>query len=365
MLRSRRAGLMLFVGCCLGFILSSLVFTNTTEKFHQTISSFYASRQRSTQNILKMTNISKPEKKYVTPAHLTPITHERRRSGLDVVFSGNGTKWIAQPAMCSKNTSGFFRATLKTTVGSTAIFVYNPEVDIWVSKSIVRYGSWEGNYINLILALLQKDQDLQFVDIGTNVGVFALAVALFGRRVVAVDALSMNIERLCSSVNEGNFRRQVKMVYNALSDVYETVSLGMDKNNVGGTFVAKDKNANKVRGSKVVGNYGTVQTIKMDDFLTLPDFNFEKVIMKIDVEGYESRVFKGGEVFFKKVDVQAVLMEWMWLKTGNAGQDIINFMLRHNMEPHYPHINPQPLDIKNHAQWPSDVLWRKKPSMKT
>ena len=77
---------MLFVGCCLGFILSSLVFTNTTEKFHQTISSFYASRQRSTQNILKMTNISKPEKKYVTPAHLTPTTHERRRSGLDVVF---------------------------------------------------------------------------------------------------------------------------------------------------------------------------------------------------------------------------------------------------------------------------------------
>lgn len=54
--------------------------------------------------------------------------------------------------------------------------------------------------------------------------------------------------------------------------------------------------------------------------------------MKIDVEGYENKVFKGGEIFFDKVDVWVVLMEWQWFKIGSVGQEIINFMLCKNME---------------------------------
>lgn len=266
--------------------------------------------------------------------------------------------------MCSRNTTGFYRSKLKTNVGSTTIYIYDPSKDIWVSRDIIRYGSWEGKHINLILSLLRQDPDLRFVDIGSNVGVFTLAVALLGRRVLAVDALAMNIMRLCSSVIEGNFTDGVQIVYNAFSDVYETVSLGMDQNNVGGTFVAKDKNTNKVKGSRVVGNYGTVQTIRLNDVLSLPKFDFRKVIMKIDVEGYENKVFKGGETFFDKVDVQAVLMEWQWLKTGSAGQEIINFMLRKNMEPHFPEPNPRSLKIQNRGNWPNDILWRKKTSIK-
>jgi FkbM family methyltransferase len=229
-----------------------------------------------------------------------------------------------------------------------------------VSGSIVKYGNWEGNHIDLIVDLLKQDPELQFIDIGTNVGAFALSVALFGRRVLAVDALAMNIQRLCSSVIVGNFSNRIKIVYNALSDVHEMVSLGMDNNNVGGTFVAKDRNSNKARGSHIVGNYGTVQAITLNDILSLPNFDFKKVVFKIDVEGYENKVFKGAEQFFDNVNVQAVLMEWMWLKTGSAGQEILDFMLRKNMEPHVPNKLPNPLPIGGRANWPNDVLWRKK-----
>jgi methylase of polypeptide subunit release factors len=34
---------------------------------------------------------------------------------------------------------------------------------------------------------LKEDKDLQFVDLGTNLGVYALAVAKMGRNVIAVD----------------------------------------------------------------------------------------------------------------------------------------------------------------------------------
>jgi hypothetical protein len=46
----------------------------------------------------------------------------------------------------------------------------------------------------------------------------------------------------------------------------------------------------------------------LDDLLTIPDINnFNKVIIKMDVEGYESHVLNGAERFFRKVDVQGVL----------------------------------------------------------
>ncbi|XP_048757893.2 uncharacterized protein LOC125668129 [Ostrea edulis] len=295
------------------------------------------------------------------PVHEIPTTKrymEDNKSG--IVFSRNMTMWKIQPGMCSTNTTAFHRAVLRTSVGSTPIFIYDPKNDIWVSGHIVKYGNWEGKHIDLIIDLLKQDPELQFLDIGANVGVFALPVALFGRRVLAIDALAMNIQRLCSSVIVGNFSDRIKIVYNALSDVHELVSLGKDNNNVGGTFVAKDKNSNKVRGSNIVGNYGTVQTITLNNILSLPNFDFKKVVIKIDVEGYENRVFKGAEQFFDNVNVQAVLMEWMWLKTGNAGQEIIDFMLRKNMEPHIPDKLPNPLPVDRRANWPNDVLWRKK-----
>lgn len=46
----------------------------------------------------------------------------------------------------------------------------------------------------------------------------------------------------------------------------------------------------------------------------------------MDVEGYENRVFRGGQKFFKNVDVRVVLMEWMWFKMGLVGQEIIDFL---------------------------------------
>lgn len=371
MSRLKKTCVLLVVGFYLGYMFTSRTYEDTVDRLKQTVALYLRRTEAVFNNVTAYHNNSSPYRTMISNKKnnhftLSQLSHRAQGSdGWNLVFSRNRTIWKVQPSMCSRNTTGFYRSKLRTNVGSTTIYIYDPRKDIWVSREIIRYGSWEGTHINLILSLLQQDPDLHFVDIGSNVGVFTLAVALLGRRVLAVDALAMNIMRLCSSVIEGNFTDSVQIVYNAFSDVYETVSLGMDENNVGGTFVAKDKNTNKVIGSRVVGNYGTVQTIRLNDVLSLPRFDFTKVIMKIDVEGYENKVFKGGETFFDKVDVRAVLMEWQWLKTGNAGQEIINFMLLKNMEPHVPEQNPRPLKIQDRGNWPNDILWRKKPLIKT
>jgi hypothetical protein len=62
----------------------------------------------------------------------------------------------------------------------------------------------------------------------------------------------------------------------------------MDVGNIGGTFVLSDRNMEKKLGSAVGGTYkDKVLTAKVDDILQLPGFNFKKVVIKMDVEGYE------------------------------------------------------------------------------
>ena len=288
----------------------------------------------------------------------TPATTKRPPQPDYFIYHRDETTWHPCNITCN-DPSKFTKTVLHTSYGDTPIFIYSSIEDKHVSGSLLRDGRWEPQFVDLISGLLREDDDLHFIDLGTNVGVFALSIAKMNRKVVAVDALAMNVQRLCASIKAGNFTKNIKLVHNALSDVRESVPLGVDKGNVGGTFVAKDKNINKVKGSEVGGDYGTVQTALLDDLLDLPGFNAKKAVMKIDVEGYENRVFRGGNKFFQSVNVTAVLMEWMWLKTGPAGQEIVDFFKSHNFIPTVP-SDKRPLPIDQRGFWPNDVLWRRR-----
>ena len=284
------------------------------------------------------------------------------------VYSRDLNNWNLDNNVCKTNIK-FQRAWLKTTIGNTPIYIHNPNDDIWISKNLLMNGHWEADFVSLVFNLLLKDNahDIQFVDLGANIGVFTLAVAKLGVKVIAVEPLSINLQRLCKSVEEGisedgaPFADRVTIIHNALSDVRENVQLGKDQQNVGGTYVLKDSNERKVQGSVVNGKYNdVVMTAKLDDLLQLPNFDFKKVILKIDVEGYESKVFNGGQAFFNTVDVQAVLMEWRWHKGAKDIQSLLDFFTSRKYKPFNPkQTNPTPLQISDTQKWPGDVLWKK------
>lgn len=286
------------------------------------------------------------------------------------VYSRDLNNWNLDNNVCKTNQK-FQRAWLKTTdtIGNTPIYIHNPNDDIWISKHLFMNGHWEAEFVKLIFNLLLKDNvhDIQFVDLGANIGVFTLAVAKLGLKVIAVEPLSINLQRLCKSVEEGisedgaPFADRVTIIHNALSDVRENVQLGKDRQNVGGTYVLKDSNERKVQGSAVNGKYNdVVMTAKLDDLLQLPNFDFKKVILKIDVEGYESKVFNGGQAFFNTVDVQAVLMEWRWHEGAKDIQSLLDFFTSRKYKPFNPKPRtPTPLQISDAQKWPGDVLWKK------
>lgn len=213
-------------------------------------------------------------------------------------YYGDGGGWNV--SVCSsRNGDDFIQATLHTSAGDTPIFVYTAEEDQHVSGSLLSRGSWETDLVHVLLKLLSRDPHLQFIDIGTNIGVYALTVAkvMPERKVIAVDALDMNVQRLCASSAQ-LIPSSITLVRAALSNVTgEEVTLGIDRGNIGGSFVTKDQNPNKVNGSDLVKdgnkNYGTVRTAQLDDLYSLVsevlfdnnDFTSsnKKVVMKMDV----------------------------------------------------------------------------------
>ncbi|XP_063419087.1 uncharacterized protein LOC134701911 [Mytilus trossulus] len=325
-----------------------------TNKKPSFISAVKAKMQPNAKNIQQAIRKAKPA-----------VTDVNVNNGLKV-YSHNGNDWIPDSGICQTK-DHFIKVSLKNSWGNTPIYIHSPLDDKWISKDLMNSGHWEGELVNLVSRLLKTDNDLQFVDLGANIGVFALSIAKLGRKVIAVEPLSINLQRLCKSVESGvssdgkPFSEKVTIIHNALSDIREKVELGKDFQNVGGTYVLKDSNEKKVQGSTIIGKYkDVVMTAKLDDILQLPNFDFKKVVLKIDVEGYETKVFNGGNKFFDTVDVKAVLMEWRWHEGAHDLQQLLDFFLKRNYKAYNPKANPLiQLKPENAQRWPGDVLWKK------
>ena len=107
---------------------------------------------------------------------------------------------------------------------------------------------------------------------------------------------------MCKSFEEGKLVQNTTIVFNAISDKIQNVSLAKDLNNMGGTFVLQDKNNNKVKGITVNGQYSDlIMTANLDHLLELPGFDGKDMIVKMDVEGYELKVLKSGKKILNKL----------------------------------------------------------------
>ncbi|XP_052247274.1 uncharacterized protein LOC127855580 [Dreissena polymorpha] len=237
-------------------------------------------------------------------------------------------------------------------IGNTPICVYDPAIDIYVSKSIIDNGNWEGDLISLVVNIIQGARDTVFLDFGCNVGVYTLAIAKFGRQVSALDANRKNLEMLTTSLQKGNLTKMVTLIWNALSDKAETVGFKEDRKNIGGLQMVGE-----VSSTSFVSDENSSVAIVLDDLV--PIFRNQSVFIKMDIETYELKAMLGGKKFFKEVDVKFLLMEWMHHKISDVGTGIIQFMTKRGYTPFSPLQRSVPLNIEDRQLWSTDIIWVK------
>lgn len=239
---------------------------------------------------------------------------------------------------------------LKTMHGSSPICIHNPEVDEIISSVISKTGSWEPNYLYAIGTVLNLNNEMKFLDLGCNIGVYTILAAQLRHKVIALDPNRANLRLLTKALNLGGLKDKVTLLWNAISDVRGNVTLTDIIGNVGATFVDTDNSQN-------VDSEHKAFAITLDDLIPL--FTDKPLFIKMDIETYELKALQGGENFFKEVDVQYILMEWLYHRQYDTGKYIITFM---NEQGLYPHVNAHhntKLENENYRSWPGNVLWIK------
>lgn len=165
------------------------------------------------------------------------------------------------------------------------ICVWSATDDPVVSAELRTHGTWEAQKMaQWVRALTLFNGTATVLDVGANVGVFALAAKANGaRRVIAVEPVPAHVAMLRESIRRNGV--EVAVIAAAASNASGTAEMLMALDNRGGSSLS---NANLSRTEKVA-----VRLVRLDDVVP------ERVdVVKVDVEGHESCVLSGARRVF-------------------------------------------------------------------
>ncbi|VDH98108.1 Hypothetical predicted protein [Mytilus galloprovincialis] len=229
---------------------------------------------------------------------------------------------------------------------NTPIYVYPKDIDMYVSSDIIMKGEYEPYNVKIMIQYMKRFPNAVFLDLGAFVGSFSIAIAALEYKVVAVECLKSSVRRLYASMKEAGVSDRMSIIHNVISDKRKPVVIETEPGNMGLTYV----DLRKSEGKEIV------ESIVLDDLLEI--FQFKEAIIKMDVHQFEDMVLNGAYKFFKKVNVEAVLMEFIHHQSDtydNDGKFIVDFMEAHGLEPDVPE------DIKQYyKKWTkAEILFKR------
>ncbi|RYD78810.1 MAG: FkbM family methyltransferase [Verrucomicrobiaceae bacterium] len=169
---------------------------------------------------------------------------------------------------------------------------------------LIYYKHFEAHEREFMNAFLRPGDT--FVDVGANIGLFSLIAARVvgpSGRVFSFEPTPLSYSRLQENIQANGFNN-VRTFQLALSD--EEGSLEFSKSVDG--FDAWNSPAAPAMGSKIEKEQ--VQATTWDKFSVDQDLNGKITMMKIDVEGWESRVLAGARESLKCPDAPLLQVEF-------------------------------------------------------
>jgi FkbM family methyltransferase len=252
----------------------------------------------------------------------------------------------------------------KPIIVQTTICIHDVTRDRFVSGSIKGYGVWEGGLVQLFMNILNSDKDINVLDIGAQLGQYSLYAAKLGRKCVAVEPFYDSYIRFHKSILLENMQDKFVLITNGVSDKRgEFKRLKQVESNVGGQSLLGDQNdySSKFNETDFRNDRYIIETILMDDLVEVLPKDFKKVIMKIDIEGYEVKAFRKASKLFSKLNILVVFMEWMGKNDNKIFTEVeilelIEFFYSRNYEVRNP-SNSQVLERQNWKIWPDDIIF--------
>ncbi len=179
-----------------------------------------------------------------------------------------------------------------------------------VAISLIINGYYEKHIIEIMREILKPG--MVVLDIGANIGYHTLiSSTLVGNtgKIYAFEPEPYNFELLLKNIEVNEFKN-ITPINKALSDNIGTTKLFLDTKS-DGKHSLSEKNVN-------TNKFIEVEKITLDSFYKSMGENNEIDFIKIDVEGAERLVVKGGEKLLKENDIM-IIMEFIPFHIRNLG----------------------------------------------
>jgi FkbM family methyltransferase len=203
--------------------------------------------------------------------------------------------------------------------------VFGADLELDLTNHVDRtiyMGCYEPLNTSLFKRILQPGGTV--VDVGANIGYFSLLAAkLVGNsgKVVAVEAHPRNFEVLSAAVQRNGLKQVVP------------VNIGLSDENGSAQIIMADQNEFANRTASMVPQPGlsgpTVPVRRLDDCVS--GWNIDVIdLLKIDVDGFETRIVKGATQLLGSGRVRNVIMEFddHWLSTSGSSAEELTGLLR-------------------------------------
>ena len=212
-----------------------------------------------------------------------------------------------------------------------------------VSASIMKNGGWEEPSVYNLYAMMhnymlkhgQTDRSrMTFVDIGANVGVYTVPLAKAGFDVLAFEPMQLNVDALKASICLNNLSKcKVALYPYGLGTEQQECPLFSKDSSNGSSSVDCTPGFVIPEGHT---QFGMATIKKLDDFYEqVKERNV--IALKMDVEGFELYVVKGGlKVFFEKPIpyIQMKLNTQALKERGADPFDLLRTFAKHGYEVH-------------------------------
>jgi len=196
-----------------------------------------------------------------------------------------------------------------------------------VGRHIYKYDVHELTTTNAVLNEVKIKPGDIMLDIGANIGWYALLFAKLGAQVHAFEPDPLNYELLTANIKLNQFGNVITAHQVAVSDKKSVMPLYQYSNsNRGRHSLIPEDGCAKV----------DVDVVRLDDFLASESVDVDKIkFIKIDIEGYEYHALKGGENLLHRVPF--LLLEHVpkhIRKGGYQPKDIVDLLHSYNYVPH-------------------------------
>lgn len=186
-----------------------------------------------------------------------------------------------------------------------------------ISNSLSTYGYWENSLIKYAENYLNDESVI--LDIGANIGTWTIPLAIKKRKIYSFEPFDTSFYALCGNIFINNKEIIVNPYQMALTDDLnkKTNLLLTDTCNIGGVKLVESDSLTETKYK----------------LATIDSFQFEKVdFIKLDVEGHELNVLKGGintilkfkpVIFFECWDINS----HHWKNIPNTCNELMEYII--------------------------------------